>query len=167
MASDKLARVQPGGIAGPADTVSLPRTPPPKGRVMTRPPCLREKKLPHKPPIPIGYTGAGVVCAILRMPGLKGPISPSRVIAPSGKIATNSPFSSACRIVSKACSNSAGSVVFEAIGMAPAWRKMKDKIGVLKTSALITNRTGRGESAKATIVREAHVVEGDDSRAFN
>ena len=65
-------------------------------------PSMRLKKEPQRLPKAIGTTGTGSVSRIFSTPPLKACRLPSRVMPPSGKMASISPSRSTCEAAAKA-----------------------------------------------------------------
>ena len=98
----------------------------------------------------IGITGTGRAARMRSTPGRKRWISPSRVMPPSGKIATRLPAASSRSTSANARSIISGSSFFPAIGIARAARNSHDRPNHWKILKYMTKRIGR-RTVPATI----------------
>ncbi|MCY1364436.1 hypothetical protein D9M69_512370 [compost metagenome] len=113
---------------------------------------MRLKYEPQRLVSAIGTTGGSMPSArapsrIFITPPLKGCSSPSRVIAPSGKMPSRSPSRSTPMALAKAASYAAGSSFCGAMGMALASLNSQPSTGTLKMRWSMMKRMGRGLAA--------------------
>jgi tRNA-guanine transglycosylase len=103
---------------------------------------IRLKKEPHRLVSAIGITGGSIRSArrssTFMMPALNSCRPPSRVMPPSGKIASRSPSRSTCAARRKAASYTTGSSFCGAIGIALARRNSQPSTGSRKMRWSIT-----------------------------
>ena len=90
-----------GATASPADSTTRLKRPRRNGRAIAWP-SAREKNEPQRLCSASGITGTGFDSSSFITPPLNSPISPVRVIAPSGKMQSRSPSSSTARARAKA-----------------------------------------------------------------